>query len=249
MKRKIAFIFCLIAVVSILTIAINEFLYNLVDRKEKATLDIATLDIATTLIATSQSDFIHYETVIKEATPTPTSTPIMILAEVPDEDTGIVSEAPDTEAAIEEVEEIVEEVIEEPRIESLEPIEEVDTEEEYEEYFEEEYIEEVLVYYSILSPSSGVNWFGNQKETYYNLPMGGVISIMRGLGYEETDGWDYWVREDGVKMFGEYIMIAASLDVYPRGSLVETSLGTAIVCDTGGFAANNALQVDIAVTW
>ena len=75
MKRKIAFIFCLIAVVFVFAIAINEFLYNLVDRKEKATLDIATLDIATTPIATSQSNLIHYETVIKEATPT--STPIL----------------------------------------------------------------------------------------------------------------------------------------------------------------------------
>ena len=89
----------------------------------------------------------------------------------------------------------------------------------------------------------------NQVETYYNLKMDGVINIMRNLGYEEKDGWKYWVNKDGCKMFGDYIMIAANLDVHPRGSFVETSLGTAIVCDTGAFAANNKNQVDIAVNW
>ena len=32
-------------------------------------------------------------------------------------------------------------------------------------------------------------------------------------------------------------------------SLVESSLGTCIVCDTGGFASGNSQQLDIAVTW
>ena len=44
-------------------------------------------------------------------------------------------------------------------------------------------------------------------------------------------------------------MCAANLDVHPRGSLVETSLGTAIVVDTGGFADSNPNQIDIAVNW
>lgn len=86
-------------------------------------------------------------------------------------------------------------------------------------------------------------------ETYYNLPMDGVISIMRQLGYSEEEGWVYWVRDDGAKMFGNYVMVAANLKVRPRGSLVECSLGTAIVCDTGDFAKSNAYQLDIAVTW
>lgn len=83
------------------------------------------------------------------------------------------------------------------------------------------------------------------KETYYNLNMSGVISIMRELGYD----YEYWVRDDGVKMFGPYVMCAANLEVHPRGSLVETSLGTAIVCDTGSFARENPYQLDIAVSW
>lgn len=83
------------------------------------------------------------------------------------------------------------------------------------------------------------------KETYYNLNMSGVISIMRDLGYDD----EYWVRDDGVKMFGNYVMCAANLKLHPRGSLVETSLGTAIVCDTGSFAKTNPHQLDIAVSW
>lgn len=71
---------------------------------------------------------------------------------------------------------------------------------------------------------------------------------MRNLGYNETD-YPYWVRDDGAKMFGNYIMIAANLELRPRGTIVDTSLGTGIVCDTGGFAKDNPTQIDIAVNW
>lgn len=98
---------------------------------------------------------------------------------------------------------------------------------------------------SVLTASSGVNYYGSQRETYYNLDMSGCVNIMRDMG--NTD--EYWVREDGVKMLGSYVMCAANLDMYPRGSLVETSLGTAIVVDTGGFADSDPYQIDIAVTW
>ena len=98
---------------------------------------------------------------------------------------------------------------------------------------------------SVLTPAAGVNYGPSGKETYYNLPMDGVVSIMRSMG--NTD--EYWVREDGVKMLGDYVMIAANLDLHPRGSLVPTSLGIGCVCDTGGFALYNPTQVDIAVTW
>ena len=86
------------------------------------------------------------------------------------------------------------------------------------------------------------------KETYYNLPMDGVISIMRNAGFSETE-YPYWVRDDGCKMLGDYIMVAADLSIRPRGSLVECSLGHAIVCDTGEFIYSNPYQLDIAVTW
>ena len=86
------------------------------------------------------------------------------------------------------------------------------------------------------------------KETYYNLDMSGVVSIMRSCGYSEVK-FPYWVRDDGVKMLGDYVMVAASFDIRPRGTILDTSLGSAIVCDTGGFASYNQTQLDIAVDW
>ena len=71
---------------------------------------------------------------------------------------------------------------------------------------------------------------------------------MRNLGYSEEE-YPYWIREDGVKMFGDYIMVAANLDIRPKGTILECSLGTAIVCDTGDFAKTNKTQLDIAVDW
>ena len=97
----------------------------------------------------------------------------------------------------------------------------------------------------VLSRGRGSVMGPSGKETYYNLNMNGVVSIMRRMG--NTD--EYWVRDDGCKMLGDYIMCAANLRVHPRGSLVESSLGTCIVCDTGGFASRNSNQLDIAVTW
>ena len=77
------------------------------------------------------------------------------------------------------------------------------------------------------------------------MNMNGVVAPMQGMGIPGQ----YWVREDGVKMYGDYVMVAADLNTHPRGSLVESSLGTAIVVDTGGFAASNPNQLDIATAW
>ena len=96
-----------------------------------------------------------------------------------------------------------------------------------------------------LTPTRGTINGPSGKETYYNLDMSGVIAIMRRMG--NTD--PYWVREDGCKMLGPYIMVAAHLGLRPRGSLVETSLGMGLVCDTGLFALTNPYQIDIAVNW
>ena len=97
----------------------------------------------------------------------------------------------------------------------------------------------------VLCKGRGVNYGPSGKETYYNLNMSSVVRIMRSMGYTG----EYWVREDGCKMLGDYIMVAANLKLRPRGSIVETSLGDAIVCATGGFAKRNPTQIDIAVTW
>ncbi len=86
------------------------------------------------------------------------------------------------------------------------------------------------------------------KETYYNLDMSSCIGIMRNMGYSESD-YPYWVREDGVKMLGDYVMCAAELSTRPKGTIIETSLGQAIVVDTGSFAYGNPTQIDLCVTW
>ena len=86
------------------------------------------------------------------------------------------------------------------------------------------------------------------KETYYNLNMSGVVSIMRRMGFSESE-YPYNVRADGVKCLGPYVMVAAHLGKRPRGSKVQTSLGTGIVCDTGGFASSNPTQIDVATSW
>lgn len=102
---------------------------------------------------------------------------------------------------------------------------------------------------NVLTPSKGVNYNSTgYKETYYNLSMDGVVNIMRNCGFDES-AYPYWVREDGVKMLGDYVMVAANLDRHPRGSLIHTSLGLGIVCDTGSFAIDNPSQIDIAVDW
>ena len=97
-----------------------------------------------------------------------------------------------------------------------------------------------------LTKSGGVYYGPSGKETYYNLNMNGVVSNAQNMGIEG----EYWVREDGCKMYGDYVICAADLNVHPRGSLVESSLGTCIVLDTGGFATNGSgVALDIAVDW
>ena len=99
-----------------------------------------------------------------------------------------------------------------------------------------------------LSRSRGSIYGPSGKETYYDLPMCGVIRGMRARGFS-SDQYAYWIREDGVKMFGNYIMCAANLQLHPYGTLVESSLGTCMVVDTGSFASGNPTQLDIATDW
>lgn len=100
----------------------------------------------------------------------------------------------------------------------------------------------------VLTARAGTIQGPSGKETYYNLPMQGVVRIMRGLGFSESE-FPYWIRSDGVKMFGSYVMCACNLSLRPKGTLVETSLGTGICVDTGGFAKHNPTQIDIATSW
>lgn len=112
---------------------------------------------------------------------------------------------------------------------------------------------------SVLNSRDGVNDGPSGKESYYNLSMKKIASESQpgGFIYEEAvrngnaDNLsnNVWVRSDGVKMMGDYVMVAANLSVHPRGSLVPTSLGMGVVVDTGGFAESDPNQLDIAVNW
>lgn len=97
-----------------------------------------------------------------------------------------------------------------------------------------------------LNKRDGVNYYKGTKETYYNLNMKRIYERAdRNFGSHHKK----WIREDGVKCYGPYVIVAAPLDVYPYGSIIETSLGEGIVLDTGAFAETNKDQIDIAVDW
>lgn len=99
-----------------------------------------------------------------------------------------------------------------------------------------------------LSKSKGVYFFTDSKgvthrETYYDLPMGGVMRSCNG-------GGAYSVRPDGAKIDKDgYIIIAANLSIYPRCSVVETSLGLGKVYDTGSFVERHPHGFDLATDW
>lgn len=126
----------------------------------------------------------------------------------------------DVEYVVEEVEETEEaEVVEE---EAVEPVEEtyiyepVDTTYQSPTYYESSGD-------GVLTKSGGVNYYNGRKETWYSqrvLPGGGLDIPGRHVAEDGT------IRdEDG------YICVAAS-DL-PKGTVVETSLGTGKVYDTG----------------
>lgn len=96
-----------------------------------------------------------------------------------------------------------------------------------------------------LTRSAGVFNGPSGKESFYNMNMNNVVSAMRARGNNAR----YWVREDGVKMLGDYVMVAANLSIRPKGTILPTSLGMGIVVDTGSFALRNPTQLDIATVW
>ncbi len=98
---------------------------------------------------------------------------------------------------------------------------------------------------AVLNRKKGTVKGPNGRETYYNLNMSKIVAVLHKAGYEG----DYWVRKDGVKMFGDYIMVAANYSRFRYGTIVETSLGTGIVCDTGDFAKSSRVVLDIAASW
>lgn len=99
-----------------------------------------------------------------------------------------------------------------------------------------------------LTASGGVFYGPSGKEKWYGGDMSRVVLIMRDLGFPE-DSYPYHVREDGVKCFGPYIMLAADTTVRPKGTILDTSLGEGIVVDHCVEAESVANLIDVAVTW
>lgn len=85
-----------------------------------------------------------------------------------------------------------------------------------------------------LTPSKGRIWYNGHTETYYSqkvLPAGGLAIPGRHIASDGT------IRDaDG------YIVLAS--DDYPRGTVVETSLGAGKVYDTGSGSGNIDLYTD-----
>lgn len=97
-----------------------------------------------------------------------------------------------------------------------------------------------------LTRQSGVFTYNGRRESYYNLNMSGVVRRMQQRGFSG----EYGVRADGVKTFGGLVMVAADLSTFPLGTVVQTSLGTGIVCDTGSFVNTYGSRAfDIATSW
>lgn len=96
----------------------------------------------------------------------------------------------------------------------------------------------------MLTPKGGV--FTNEagyKETWYNLKMDKVVSRTdQALGMTDL----YWVREDGVKMYGPWVIVAAHPSV-TRYTRLQTSLGEGIVLDT--HTTGDKTLIDIATAW
>lgn len=80
------------------------------------------------------------------------------------------------------------------------------------------------------------------RETYYDLPMNIVM--------RHCSDSDYSIRYDGAKIDKDgYVLVAANYKIYPKCSVVETSLGPGKVYDTGGFALRYPHGFDLATDW
>jgi len=86
----------------------------------------------------------------------------------------------------------------------------------------------------VITPNSGRIQGPQEMESYYALPASGLYQFksswpkkLQGLKFHDENGW---------MKLGDYFCVAANLDIYPRGTIVQTSLGAAVVVDTGTFS-------------
>lgn len=79
-------------------------------------------------------------------------------------------------------------------------------------------------------------------ESWYDLPMSKVVQQAKDAGIP----CELWIREDGVKMFGPWV-ICASHPSKTRFSRIQTSLGEGIILDR--HTCNDPELIDIATDW
>ena len=97
---------------------------------------------------------------------------------------------------------------------------------------------------AVLTAKAGTIQFQGHKECFYNLDMTNVIRYADSMiGMTDL----YNVREDGVKCYGDFVIVAADLSRHGRFTFVETSLGMGIVLDA--HTTNDPELIDIATTW
>ena len=102
---------------------------------------------------------------------------------------------------------------------------------------------QMLLALSVLTAAKGVNNFMGHKETWYNLRMDKVIERAdEDLGMTDL----YHIREDGVKMYGPWVICAAHPSKV-RYTRIDTSLGKGIILDT--HRVNDPDLIDIATDW
>lgn len=101
-----------------------------------------------------------------------------------------------------------------------------------------------LLITAVLTARLGTIQFNGHAETWYNLRMNKIVE-RTDQAFGMTDL--YWVRDDGVKMYGPWVICAADWNVHPQYTLVETSLGTGIVLDT--HTTDDSELIDIATNW
>lgn len=98
----------------------------------------------------------------------------------------------------------------------------------------------------ILTARAGRITFNGHPETYYNLNMSRITARADAFyGLKDV----YSVREDGIKTYNGFVIVAANWNVHPFGSVVETSRGLGIVLDTGSFAKREPQTIDLAADW
>lgn len=94
----------------------------------------------------------------------------------------------------------------------------------------------------VLTASLGKITYQGHTETWYDRPMGRVVQRAQDMGIP----CEYWVRDDGVKMFGPWV-ICAGHPSKVRYTRIDTSLGEGIILDT--HEMDDTELIDIATAW